>query len=132
MTLTTLPGILDERGNLRWVEGNETIPFEIRRVFYMTGIPVSTMRGGHAHRQCHQFIIPVVGALKVKLDHGSEELCRWIKLDDPSKGLHVLPMVWCELYNSLEGGACLILASEHYDESDYIRDYMTFLKEVKK
>lgn len=126
-----IPGILDGRGDLRWVDGEKTIPFGIKRVFYMTGMPAGAMRGGHAHRLCHQFLISLAGHLDAKLCYGNGNRCH-TRLNNPTVGLHVPPMVWCELCGFSEGSVCLALASEHYDESDYIRDFDLFLKEVRQ
>lgn len=129
--IVNLPGVSDERGNLRWIEGGITVPFEIKRVFYMTDVPpLGTSRGGHAHRKCHQFIILANGSMSADLDCDGRSNTA-LHLRNPNVGFHVPPMVWCTL--SLSPGAmCVVLASELYDENDYIRDYMTFLKEVKK
>lgn len=126
----SLPGVDDGRGNLRWIEGEATIPFGIKRVFYMTGVPYLAVRGGHAHRGTHQFIVSLEGRFDATLDDGSGP--NRTRLDRLGSGLYVPPMVWCELRNFQPGTVCLVLASEHYDESDYIRDFNQFLKEVGK
>jgi dTDP-4-dehydrorhamnose 3,5-epimerase-like enzyme len=128
--LKSLPGISDERGELRWIEGGTTIPFDIKRIFYMTDVPFGALRGGHAHKRAHQFIIPLAGKFEALLDDGQDKT--GYELESSHVGLYVRPMVWCELERFGQGSVCLVLTSEHYDESDYIRDYETFLKEVKK
>ena len=128
MTAISLPGESDKRGDLWWVEGGNTIPFEIKRVFYIANVPPHESRGGHAHRTCHQFIIPIHGQFQMRVDDGSRN--ENLLLQSSWRGVHIKPMVWCELTDFMEGTACLVLASEHYDENDYIRDYSIFLKEV--
>lgn len=128
--LTKLPGVQDGRGDLRWVEGGATIPFDIRRVFYFTDAPSATVRGGHAHRVCQQFIVLVKGEMNVTLRF-PDGTTRDIHMRSGGFGFHVPPMVWCELFVSPDT-VCLVFASEHYDESDYIRDFGQFLEEVKR
>jgi len=126
-----LPGVFDERGNLRWVESGIIVPFEIKRVFYMTDVPPQGIsRGGHAHRKCHQFIILASGGMNVDLDYDGQRNTA-IYLRSPNVGFHVPPLVWCTL-TLYPSTVCIVLASELYDENDYIRDYSTFLEEVKK
>ncbi len=124
----SLPGTADKRGNLYWIEGGLTVPFEIGRVFYMAHVPGLAVRGGHAHRTCHQFIVPLAGQLDALLDDGMGPV--QTVLDHMGTGLHVPPMTWCELRNFWQETVCLVLASERYDESDYIRDFKQFLEEV--
>ncbi len=124
--LVYLPRITDPRGNLTFVEGGEHIPFEIRRVYYLYDVPAGAERGGHAHRTLHQIIIPLSGSFDVILDDGRG--WRRFRLDRPYRGLYVAPMTWRELSNFSSGSVCLVLASAHFDESDYLRDYRDFLK----
>jgi len=126
----SLPGISDERGNLRWIEGGATIPFEIRRVFYMADVPYMAMRGGHAHIAAHQFIVSLVGGFDVVLDDGSSQ--KQTRLNHLGVGLYVPPMTWCEITRFDHGSICLVLTSEHYNEADYIRDRTMFLEKVKQ
>jgi hypothetical protein len=130
MTIMRLPGVSDERGNLRWIEGGNTIPFEIKRVFYITEVPRGSLRGGHAHRKCHQFIVLVKGELSCTIDHGDGHETSFTMRSGDS-GIHVPPMTWCSLFMDPDT-VCLVLASERYDESDYIRQYDLFLEEVGK
>jgi hypothetical protein len=123
-----LPGVQDERGDLRWIEGGSTIPFDIKRVFYFTDAPSTVGRGGHAHRKCHQFIVLLKGGMNVSLEHPDGTVSE-ILLRSGGSGFHVVPMTWCQLTVSPDT-ICLVLASEHYDEADYIRDYNTFREEV--
>jgi hypothetical protein len=110
------------------VEGNSTIPFEIKRIFFMRGMPADASRGAHAHRICYQFIILTNGGCDFILDNGKTR--SQFRMDSSDTGILVPPMTWCVLMNFLPDTTCLVLASENYDEKDYIRDYMSFMEEV--
>lgn len=125
-----LPKITDERGNLTFVEGNKHIPFGIKRIYYLYDVPGGESRGGHAHKSLQQFIIAASGSFDVILDDGLER--KRFHLNRSYYGLYVPSMVWRELNNFSSGSVCLVLASEYYDENDYIREYETFKKIVKK
>jgi dTDP-4-dehydrorhamnose 3,5-epimerase-like enzyme len=119
----------DPKGNLTPIEGGADIPFEIRRVYYTYDIPGGETRGGHAHVQLQQFIIAVSGSFDVVLDDGARRASFF--LNRSYYGLYVPPMVWRELANFSSGSVCLVLASDHYDEADYIRDYDDFRGAVR-
>lgn len=119
-----LSDVIDSKGNLIIIEGNGHIPFSIERIFYLYGIPRDALRGGHAHKRLHQFVIAAMGSLDITLDDGRER--KKYHLDSPREGLYIPPMIWDELENFSPGSLCLVLASDHYDEADYIRDYGTF------
>ena len=123
------PKILDDRGNLTFVEENRHIPFEIKRVYYLYDVPGGAARGGHAHRQLQQFIIAASGSFDVILDDGSNR--ERYGLNRSYYGLYVPSMVWRELDNFSSGSVCLVLASECFDEQDYIRDYNVFKKNAR-
>jgi len=123
--IVTLPRIADPRGNLTFVENTRHIPFEIRRVYYLYGVPETAERGGHAHKTLHQLIIAVAGSFEIVLDDGGER--QRFCLSRPDHGLYVPPMMWREMDHFCAGAVCLVLASELYDEADYYRDYATFL-----
>jgi hypothetical protein len=125
-----LPKISDARGNLTFIEESRHIPFEIRRVYYLYDVPGGEERAGHAHKRLQQFIIAASGSFDVILDDGFER--RRFHLNRSYYGLYISPTVWRELDNFSSGSVCLALASELYDEEDYIRDYETFRKLVKK
>jgi hypothetical protein len=116
-----LPKISDPRGNLTFVESNSHIPFEIRRVFFLYDIPTGSDRGAHAHKELHQFLICVSGSFDVAIECGEHR--ETVHLNRPWTGLHVPPMVWAAEQNFDPGSVCLVLASDFYDETDYIRDY---------
>lgn len=118
----------DERGNLVVVEGETDIPFAIKRVFYIYGSDSEVVRGQHANRKTEFVMINVSGTSKVKVDNGVES--EVIELNRPRMGLYLPINVWKDMYDFSEDSVLLVLASEHYDSSEYIRDYNQFLKEV--
>lgn len=123
-----LPKIVDKRGNLTFVEENKHIPFKIKRVYYLYDVPGGESRGGHAHKKLQQFIIALSGSFDVILDDGFER--KVFHLNRAYYGLYVPIMIWSELNNFSSGSVCLVLASEFYDEEDYIRDYKEYLKTI--
>ena len=120
----------DERGNLVVVEGNMDIPFEIKRIFYIYGSDDTVVRGQHANRISEFVMINVCGTSKVKVDNGTES--RIIELNRPRMGLYLKNNVWKDMYDFSPDSILLVLASEHYDEKEYIRDYQEYLKYMKK
>lgn len=119
----------DERGSLVALEEFKDIPFEIKRVYYMYGTAEGVHRGFHAHKNLEQILICIHGTCKIKLDNGFEQ--KIVSLEKPYEGLHVKSNMWREMYDFSSDAVLMVLASEYYDESDYIRDYDTFLKMVK-
>ena len=119
-----IPKISDPRGNLAVIE-NDVIPFTMKRVYYLYDVPSDAERGGHAHKNLQQFLIPLSGSFDVLLDNGFNKLT--ITLNKPNKGLLITPGIWREMTNFSSGSVCLVIASENYDEDDYIRDYQEFL-----
>jgi hypothetical protein len=119
--LIALPKIEDGRGNLTYIESTRHVDFEIQRVYYLYDVPGGADRGGHAHRTLRQLIIAVSGSFDVIIDDGRERST--IHLNRSYSGLYLAPMVWREIENFSGGSVCLVLASAHFDESDYIRDY---------
>ena len=124
--LIELPKITDPRGNLTFVEGGVHIPFDVRRVYYLYDVPGGSDRGSHAHKNLHQCIIAMSGSLDIVLDDGDRS--RRFHLNRSYYGLYVCPMMWRSLDNFSSGSVCMVLASERYDEIDYIRDYSEFLQ----
>lgn len=118
----------DERGKLVVVEGNQDIPFEIKRVFYIYGSDQDVMRGQHANRQSEFVLINVGGTSKVRIDNGHSEAV--IELNKPMMGLYIPTMVWKDMYDFSEDSILLVLASTHYDGTEYIRDYEEYKKEM--
>jgi len=126
--IVNFPKVTDVRGNLSFIEQNNQVPFEIRRVYYLYDVPVGATRGGHAHRGLHQVIIALSGSFDVVLDDGFKK--KTFFLNRPHYGLYVPPRIWRELENFSSSSVALSLVSEVYDESDYIRDYDTFKRLV--
>ena len=118
----------DERGQLVAIEELKNIPFDIKRVYYMYDTTAGTSRGHHAHKSLQQILICVHGSCKIKLDNGKEQ--ETVLLDKPNEGLYVSNAVWREMYDFSPDAVLMVLASELYDEEDYIRNYDEFLKYV--
>lgn len=116
----------DWRGQLVALEENKNIPFSVKRVYFMYDTLEGVVRGKHAHRKLHQILFCVTGACTIRLDDGKEKT--EVRLDQPSRGLLIGPGVWREMFDFTPGAVLMVLASEYYDESDYIRDYEEFLK----
>ena len=121
-----LPKISDPRGNLTFIEGNQHVPFDIQRVYYLYDVPGGAERGGHAHKALHQLIVAMSGSFDVVLDDGRGK--QRFHLNRSYQGLYVCPMIWRELDNFSSGSVCMVLASNKYDEDDYYRDYAAFLR----
>ncbi len=119
----------DERGKLVVIEGNESIPFEIKRVFYIYGSDATVVRGQHANRQSEFVLINVAGTSKVRITDGKEEII--VELNKPMMGVYIPKMVWKDMYDFSEDSVLLVLASTHYDGSEYIRDYEEYLAEER-
>jgi dTDP-4-dehydrorhamnose 3,5-epimerase-like enzyme len=126
--ITELPRIQDPRGNLTFVEAGRQAPFDIRRVYYLYDVPGGSERGGHAHLQLHQLMIAMSGSFDIVLDDGFDR--KRVHLNRSYNVLYIPPMTWRELDNFSSGSVCMVLASEHFDEADYIRDYSAFMVAV--
>jgi dTDP-4-dehydrorhamnose 3,5-epimerase-like enzyme len=116
----------DNTGSLIALEEERNIPFQIKRIYYIFDTKSNIKRGKHAHKKLQQVLVCVCGSCKIKLDNGEEKT--EIKLDKPENGLLVDKMIWREMYDFSKDCVLLVLASEYYDEADYIRDYAKFLK----
>lgn len=125
----SLPKFGDDRGALVVLEVGKEIPFEIKRVYYMFDTQLGIRRGFHAHKELIQVAIPVKGSCKFLMDDGYEKV--EILLDNPNIGLVIEPMIWHEMYDYSDDCVLMVLASDHYDEIDYIRNYQDFEREVK-
>jgi hypothetical protein len=123
-SIVRLPKIHNRAGNLTALENKVNIPFDVKRVYYLYDVPGGEDRGGHAHHELQQFIVAVSGAFDVLLDDGINK--KIVHLDRPYIGLHVVTGIWRELLNFSSGAICLVLASEKYNEHDYIHDYIEF------
>ena len=115
----------DNRGYLSVIEGGEDIPFEIKRIYYLYMVPEAA-RGSHAHKELQQLLVATSGSVDITLDDGQEK--KTFHLDRPWKGLLVVPGLWRDLDNFSGGTVLMCLASEKYDEGDYIREYDAFLE----
>lgn len=124
--------IKNRAGNITPVQNGENIPFDVSRIFYLYDIPGGEDRGAHAHKTCHQFLVAVSGSFEIEMDDGKNK--RTVTLNRPYFGLHIPPGIWAAEKGFSSGAICLVLASEKYDETDYIRDYNEFImfKKVNK
>ena len=119
----------DESGNLIALEENKNIPFEIKRVYYIFDTKEGVKRGFHAHKNLEQVLICVSGSCDILLDDGIEK--NVIKLENRNEGIHVKKMIWREMFNFSSDCVLMVLASDFYDEEDYIRDYEDFKNYLK-
>jgi glyoxylate utilization-related uncharacterized protein len=127
--IINLPKITDPRGNLTFVEANRHIPFSLERVYYLYDVPGGASRAGHAHKILEQFLIAMSGSFDVTLDDSVNK--QTFHLNRSYYGLYIPPMIWREIDNFSSGAVCLALASHHYDEGDYYREYDAFLKAIR-
>ena len=120
----------DERGKLVVIEGARAIPFEIKRVFYIYDSDSTVVRGQHANRDSEFVLINVAGSSKVRITDGKEEII--VALDKPMTGVYIPKMIWKDMYDFSPDSVLLVLASTHYDGSEYIRNYEEYLKEMRE
>ena len=112
-------------GSLSFLEAEDHIPFPIKRIYYIYDVPEKERRGFHAHKELQQVLFCIHGMCKILLDDGSEQTT--VTLDNPAEGILINRTVWREMFDFSPGSVLVVLASEHYDEADYIRDYDQFL-----
>ena len=124
-TLVELPRYKSRSGNISIVENLKNFPFNVKRVFYIYDIPGGEDRGAHAHKLCHQFLVAASGSFEIELDDGIYK--RTVALNRPFYGLHIPPGIWAAEKGFSSGAICLVLASETYDENDYIRKYCEYV-----
>ncbi|MBK8486668.1 MAG: WxcM-like domain-containing protein [Bacteroidetes bacterium] len=124
--IITIPKIGNRSGNITAINNGFEIPFDVKRVFYLYDIPGGESRGAHAHKICHQFLIAASGAFEVLMNDG--KIQRSILLNRPNVGLHIPPGIWASEVNFSSGAICLVLASETFNELDYVREYEDFIK----
>ena len=122
--IINIPKIEDPRGNLSVIE-KEVVPFEIKRVYYLYDVPAGAERGGHAHKKLQQFLVALSGSFDVILNDGKEE--KIVTLNKPFEGLLITNGIWRELKNFSSGAVCLVVASDVFEEADYIREFNEFL-----
>ena len=126
--LINFPVVEDVRGNLAFIQ-NDILPFEFKRIYYLFDVPSTAFRGGHSHINQNEILIALSGSFEVVLDDGFKK--RTILLNKPNVGLPIATGIWRELQNFSSGAVCLVVASDVYEEADYVRDYNEFL-ELKK
>ena len=124
--LLELPRMQSAAGSITPVEGGREVPFAIERVYYLYDVPGGESRGGPAHRALQQLIVSIMGSFDIVLDDGTST--KTVRLDRAYQGLYVPRLIWRELNNFSSGGICMVLASQPYEEADYIRDYTEFLE----
>ncbi len=122
--LIKIPKITDPRGNLAVIERN-TVPFAIKRVYYLFDVPNGSFRGGHSHKEQQAFLVALSGSFNVVLHDGTEK--KHITLKKPDEGLLIPTGIWRELDDFSSGAVCLVVSSGEFDEEDYIRDFDAFL-----
>ena len=127
--IINLPKIIDERGNLSFIESNNQIPFKIERVYWIYDVPGGEVRGSHAFRHQEEFLVALSGSFDVVLHDGKEE--KKISLNRSYNGVFVPKMTWRRLENFSTNSLCLVLSSTPYDENDYIWDFEEFVKETE-
>lgn len=124
------PQHVDERGVLTFGEGGIHVPFDVRRIFWITDVPAGQVRGGHAHRTCHEVVCAVGGSFEIEVSDG--RVSRVFRLSDASEGLLIPAGVWCELRHFSPGTVCLVAASQAYDAGGYIHDHAIWLEEQRR
>ncbi len=120
----------DDRGQLVALEELKDIPFKVKRVYYMYDTVPNVVRGHHAHKKLEQILVCIHGQCKIKLDNGKEK--KVVPLEKPYEGLYIANNIWREMYDFSHDAVLLVLASELYDEADYIRDYDEFLEFIEE
>ena len=124
--IISLPSFNDKRGCLSFLEGNNHIPFEIKRIYYIYDVPQEIVRGKHAHKELEQLIISISGSFNINLDDGNST--KKFHLNKRNEGLYICPKIWRTIENFSKGSTCLVLASEKYKKDDYINNYKEFTK----
>lgn len=126
--IVDIPKIKNAKGNIGVIE-NDVVPFDIKRVYYLYDVPSSAKRGGHAHKNLKQLLIALSGSFDVVLKDGKKK--QTVTLNKPDKALLINSSIWRELENFSSGAVCMVIASDVYNEDDYIRDYKSFLDYIK-
>jgi hypothetical protein len=121
-----LSKIHNPAGNITIIQNGSHQPFDIKRIYYLYDVPGGSERGGHAHKSLYQLIVAASGSFDIIIDDGRNK--KIIQLNRPNFGLLVIPGIWREIVNFSSGAICLVLASDKYNEDDYVRDYSDFTK----
>lgn len=124
--IINLTKIHNQAGNITVLENNKSIPFQVKRIYYLYDVPMGSERGGHGHYELEQFIVAASGSFTIVLDDGKDK--KHLFLNNPSEALYIKPGIWREIINFSSGSICLVLASQEYTEKDYIRDYDKYLQ----
>jgi hypothetical protein len=124
--IINLAKIHNQAGNITVLENNKSIPFQVKRIYYLYDVPMGSERGGHGHYELEQFIVAASGSFTIVLDDGKDK--KHLFLNNPSEALYIKPGIWREIINFSSGSICLVLASQKYTEKDYIRDYDKYLQ----
>lgn len=124
ISIIDFPVVEDYRGNLAFIQEG-TVPYALKRIYYLFDVPSGAERGGHSHIAQHEILIALSGSFDVVLDDGAAQ--KTYTLNRPSKGLHIVEGIWRELKNFSSGAVCLVIAQDIFDENDYIRNYQEFL-----
>jgi dTDP-4-dehydrorhamnose 3,5-epimerase-like enzyme len=124
--LVELTKIHNPAGNITVINNNKELDFTVKRIYYIYNIPGGESRGGHAHKNLYQLVVAASGSFDLIIDDGNKK--KEVFLNHPNKGLLIVPGIWREIVNFSSGAICLVLASEKYNENDYIRNYKEFLK----
>lgn len=127
--LINLTKIVDPRGNLTVAEGGKDIPFDVKRVYWVYDVPAGEYRGGHAHKQCKELLVALSGSFHVTLDNTKQKIS--VLLNHPYQGLLIDTDTWRTLDDFSSGAVCLVLASEPFQEEDYIREYQSFIEYIE-
>lgn len=124
--IINLTKIHNQAGNMTVLENSKSIPFQVKRIYYLYDVPMGSERGGHGHYELEQFIVAASGSFTIVLDDGKDK--KHLFLNNPSEALYIKPGIWREIINFSSGSICLVLASQEYTEKDYIRDYDKYLQ----
>ena len=124
--IINLTKIHNQAGNITILENSKSIPFQVKRIYYLYDVPMGSERGGHGHYELEQFIVAASGSFTIVLDDGKDK--KHLFLNNPSEALYIKPGIWREIINFSSGSICLVLASQEYTEKDYIRDYDKYLQ----
>lgn len=125
-SILNLSKFINQKGNITVLENLKSIPFKVKRIYYLYDIPTGESRGFHAHYDLEQYIIAVSGSFEIILEDGKNDIKFF--LNNPNKALHIVPGIWREIVNFSSNAVCLVLASAEYDETDYIRDKNIYIK----